>query len=83
MVIPEQTASEKRSDVLESSASLLFLLFFSGESRPSRTPRLGPSIGKVVGSCCGSGAQYEDDELRVRVRECLTENWTCLNIRFS
>jgi len=83
MVIPEQTASEKRSDILESSVSLLFLLFFSVEGRPSRTLRLGPSIGKVVGSCCGSGVQYEDDELRVRVRECLTENWTCLNIRFS
>jgi hypothetical protein len=53
MIIPEQTGSQKRSDVLESSVSLLFLLFFSAEGRPSRTPRLGPSM---VGSCRGSGA---------------------------
>lgn len=71
-----RTTSEKRSDVLESSLSLLFRAFFSGKSRLSRTLRPAPSIGMVVGSCCGGGTQDERGELSVgvSVRESLTEN---------
>ena len=48
--------SGKRSDVLGSSLSLLFLGFFSGKGRLLRSLRPAPSIGMVVEICCGNGA---------------------------